>query len=189
MNGRETPVHTIQTPTTMSDPGRCIAESQAAFVDNNEFSGRTRARYMLLALEQARKATPVPSAFCVGAVIVDPSTGDVLSTGYSRELPGNTHAEACALDKLSLSALGRVEGSDMYTTMEPCSVRLSGNTPCVTRILEAGIKRVYVGVEEPKDFVVCEGTRLLRENGVEVVNVPDYAEACLDVARGSESKA
>jgi pyrimidine deaminase RibD-like protein len=142
---------------------------------------------MLVALNEARKATPVPSAFCVGAVIVDPSTGKVLSTGYSRELPGNTHAEACALDKLPPTALEAVDGADMYTTMEPCSVRLSGNTPCVTRILGAGIKRVYVGVEEPKDFVLCEGTRLLREKGVEVINVSDYAEACLDVARGTET--
>jgi hypothetical protein len=53
--------------------------------------------------------------------------------------------------------------------MEPCSKRLSGNGPCVQRILatrEPGdgtsryrIARVYVGAMEPKNFVACEGKR------------------------------
>jgi pyrimidine deaminase RibD-like protein len=159
-------------------------------IDHGYFLGNACRDYMRLALNEALKCTPVPSAFCVGAVIVDPSDGgggQVLSTGYSRELPGNTHAEACALDKLAPELRERLGRCAMYTTMEPCSVRLSGNTPCVQRILDAGIRRVYVGTEEPPDFVVCEGTRLLRERGVEVTNVPDYAKECLDVARRTDS--
>jgi len=75
--------------------------------------------------------------------------------------------------------------------MEPCSVRLSGNTPCVQRILETEIKDVYVGVREPGDFVECEGTRLLRENGRNVWIVVDpedetLGEQCLKVARGEQ---
>ena len=66
----------------------------------------------------------------------------------------------------------------MYTTMEPCSIRLSGNLPCCQSILstlrrpepssgsKAGagvgvrITRVYVGAMEPENFVQCEGMRL-----------------------------
>lgn len=122
----------------------------------------------------------------LGCIIVSPS-GTVLSSGYSRELPGNTHAEQCAIDKIgSPTASGPLlQGASLYTTMEPCSVRLSGNVPCVKRILDTGISTVYVGVEEPRDFVECEGTRMLREAGKRVILVDDdkLSQECLAEAR------
>ena len=54
----------------------------------------------------------------------------MLTTGYSRELPGpgsGTHAEECALRKAGDTA----EGCDVYCTMEPCSKRAS--SPIVRR--------------------------------------------------------
>lgn len=141
---------------------------------------------MRLALSEAKKCVPSPTAFCVGCVISSPSTkpARVVSTGYSRELPGNTHAEQCALDKLSPS--DPLAGLDLYTTMEPCSVRLSGNLPCVDRILalpKGTIKRVFMGVAEPDDFVECKGTRTLKEAGLEVITVEGFMEEALEVAR------
>jgi deoxycytidylate deaminase len=56
----------------------------------------------------------------------------------------------------------------MYTTMEPCSVRLSGNRSCTSRLIEAGVACVVVGEGEPSNFVVCEGTKLLRQAGIKV---------------------
>jgi pyrimidine deaminase RibD-like protein len=65
--------------------------------------------YMKLAILEANKCTPVETAFNVGAILIS-SSGEILSTGfnppritqgYSRELPGNTHAEQCCLLKLS----------------------------------------------------------------------------------------
>lgn len=50
--------------------------------------------------------------------------------------------------------------------MEPCSRRLSGKKTCCERIVESGIKTVYIGAKEPKNFVNCEGDKILRENGV-----------------------
>ena len=41
--------------------------------------------------ECANESIPVDTAYCVGCVIVKNNV--VISTGYSRELPGNTHAE------------------------------------------------------------------------------------------------
>lgn len=48
--------------------------------------------------------------------------------------------------------------------MEPCSERLSGNTPRTNRILECGIGTVIIGVREPPKFVKCKGIELLVEN-------------------------
>lgn len=135
-------------------------------------------RMMRLAITKALHSIPVEGAYCVGAALVSGS-GDLLSTGYSRELPGNTHAEQCCLLKLDGDDIGRAKGGTMYTTMEPCSVRLSGNVPCTTRIIEAGIARVVVGVPEPDNLVVCEGTRLLTEAGIQVDTLEGYQEECL----------
>ncbi|KAI9030425.1 cytidine deaminase-like protein [Hyaloraphidium curvatum] len=133
-------------------------------------------RFMRLAIAEANKSQPVDGAYCVGAVLVA-ADGSVLSTGFSRELPGNTHAEQCCLEKLPDASAARA--GTMYTTMEPCSKRLSGNRPCVDRLVEAGIGRVVVGVPEPANLVVCEGTRILNENGITVDTLVGYEEECL----------
>ncbi len=152
---------------------------------NQHEGGHVHVRFMKMAMDEARKCIYVPTAFNVGAVIVKDEK--ILSTGYSRELPGNTHAEQCALSKL-MSPEGRlderVRGSDVYTTMEPCSTRLSGNLPCVDRLVGAKVGRVFQGVEEPADFVDCVGSSTLREAGIQVVTVPGFQEEALAVARG-----
>ncbi|RCI02608.1 DRAP deaminase [Rhizopus stolonifer] len=132
--------------------------------------------YMQLSIQEAHKSIPAPQAYCVGAALVD-KDGKLLSTGYSRELPGNTHAEECALAKVDASM--DLSDTTMYTTMEPCSVRLSGNRPCTSRIIEAKIKRVVLGVREPPNLVTCEGISLLKREGIQVFIVPDVQEACL----------
>ncbi|GAA99832.1 uncharacterized protein L969DRAFT_84182 [Mixia osmundae IAM 14324] len=140
---------------------------------------------MRLALDEARKCTPVAKAFCVGAVIV--KDGAVISTGYSRELEGNnTHAEQCAIDKLVRA--GRVhetKDSAIYTTMEPCSTRASDPVSCTTRCLQAGFSHVYLAVHEPSDFVECQGTDLLVQEGVTVTVVEGLADEALRIARGN----
>lgn len=130
-------------------------------------SNNAHLKMMLAALQEADHCEAVTTAFSVGCVIAaasasleqptEPLAGvDVLEphalfTGFSRELPGNTHAEECALEKLvrycgrtpemrSSQAVAQAAGNApleliMYTTMEPCSERLSGNAPCVDRIL------------------------------------------------------
>lgn len=143
---------------------------------------------MAQALAVARKSIYIPSAFCVGAIITTPS-GAILSTGYSREQPGNTHAEQVAISKL-LSSSSPVPGqAAIYTTMEPCNIRLSRNKSCVDRILECGwVKKVYVGVMEPADFVENGGKARLEAAGIEYQLVEGLEEECLGVARGEGRK-
>jgi pyrimidine deaminase RibD-like protein len=129
-------------------------------------------------------------------VVYPDEQGIVFSTGYSRELAGNTHAEANALEKARtlLTLPGRSETStssstllhtaSVYTTLEPCSVRTSGLAPCANALIDAGVKEVIIGVKEPDDFVTCEGVKVLRDGGVEVKWVKGLEEECLRVARG-----
>ena len=157
------------------------------------------------ALREAEKCIPTPTAFCVGCVIAtmwpsDTGSSVILATGYSRELPGNTHAEANALTKArnltqsdiaalfpSLDTLPSVDDllhqADVYTTMEPCSIRTSGLPACADALIDAQIKRCYIGVGEPDDFVTCEGARKLKEVGIEVIWLKGMEDECLRVAR------
>ena len=160
--------------------------------------------FLRLALAEARKCVPTSTAFCVGAVITIQGAGQskpmVLATGYSRELPGNTHAEANALAKarsLSPEDILSIDPSlpfgisieqllshcDIYTTMEPCSIRTSGLAPCADALVAARIRTCYIGVGEPSDFVKCEGAQRLRDAGIEVRWMEGLEKECLDVAR------
>lgn len=150
--------------------------------------------YMERALSLAKKSPPKPTNYCVGAVLVDPSTNAILADGYTLELDGNTHAEQCCLIKLS-EKYGVPEERlkdvlprhlALYTTVEPCSKRLSGNVPCAERILRlAGvIDAVYVGVLEPKEFVQDNtGRHALEKAGVTFEHVSGMEEEILRVAK------
>lgn len=76
--------------------------------------------------------------------------------------------------------------------MEPCSFRLSGNLPCVERVLRlaGSIKKVYVGVQEPKKFVSDNtGEKSLADSGIEVMHVSGLEKDILDVATAGHEKA
>ncbi|TYJ53645.1 hypothetical protein B9479_005733 [Cryptococcus floricola] len=181
-----------------------------------------------------------PTAFCVGSTLFLPAAsryygalkayfeafpqsvvgeakGLILADGWSRQIPGNTHAEANALTNLqarfaeisgegeeddksvALSTLSLETASDgeeekkgkkeegegkkgekmprmeevlkdaeCVATMEPCSYRTSGGPSCALELVKAGVRAVYLGVEEPPDFVECEGARILQSGGVQV---------------------
>jgi pyrimidine deaminase RibD-like protein len=74
--------------------------------------------------------------------------------------------------------------------MEPCWVRLSGNLPCVQRIVRTGkIKTVVSGVREPEKFVgENEGRGVLENAGIECVYVPGLEEDILKVATAGHAK-
>jgi pyrimidine deaminase RibD-like protein len=156
---------------------------------------------MRLALSLSRLSPRKPTNYRVGAVLLSRTTNTLLSSSYTLELPGNTHAEQNCLTKLCLrdslpesrvaEAFPAGEEVVLYTTMEPCVRRLSGNVSCVERILGTGIKRVFVGVKEPEVFVGGnEGRRLLEDGGVEVVHVHGLEEEILEVAMaGHEGRA
>lgn len=150
----------------------------------------THKKYMELAIKEAEKCEPTTTAFGVGAVLVSGNT--ILATGYSRELEGNTHAEQNCFAKLTAAETDIPEGSCLYTTMEPCSTRLSGNKPCLDRILEYGqkITTVFVGVMEPATFVKNNvSLEKLQQNDIDYILIPGYEQQCIAAAeKGHETK-
>ncbi|KAI1451258.1 cytidine deaminase-like protein [Annulohypoxylon moriforme] len=155
--------------------------------------------YMKLALSLATKSPPKPTNYRVGAVVVNAATNEILATGYTLELPGNTHAEQCCFEKISerhsvpANRLNEVlpEEVILYTTVEPCSQRLSGNLPCVDRILAIGekIKTVYVGVYEPEKFVSGNSSKQkLEDAGIGFVHVAGFENEILEVATAGHEK-
>ena len=158
---------------------------------------KDRTGYIKLALSLAEQSPPKPTNFCVGAVLVDEATEEIVSTGYTLELPGNTHAEQCCFMKFSKSKkvsedqIGPLlpERCALYTTMEPCAHRASGNVSCVERILQTqgdghgGIKTIYSGVKEPDTFVgENTGRAKLEKAGISCIHVPGMEEDILKVA-------
>lgn len=124
---------------------------------------------MLRAIELAAavrtRTSPNP---WVGAVIAGVN-GEVVGEG-STSHPGGPHAEVTALAAAGDSA----RGGTLYVTLEPCAH--TGRTPpCTDAVIEAGIRRVVVGVEDPDPKVAGRGIAALAAAGVEV-EVTDTAE-------------
>lgn len=118
--------------------------------------------YMRMALELAKKGcghvSPNPM---VGAVIV--KDGRIIGQGY-HERYGQPHAERNALASCTESP----RGADLYVTLEPCC-HYGKQPPCVDAILEAKIRRVYIGSADPNPLVAGKGVKILKDAGVEVI--------------------
>lgn len=137
---------------------------------------------MRRAVAEARRSPAVESAYCVGAVLAGEG-GEVVATGFSREMPGSTHAEQVAFARLDEAGGALVAGAlTLYTTMEPCSRRASSPTSCTERTIARRdrVRRVVIGVLEPAHFVAeCEGVRRLREAGIAVDVLRGMERECL----------
>ena len=97
----------------------------------------------------------------VGAVVVSPD-GVVVGSGYHRRA-GEPHAEVHALRAAGPAA----GGGTLFSTLEPCC-HMGRTGPCVVRIVEAGVARVVVAVEDPHPRVRGGGIRFLQARGLDV---------------------
>jgi diaminohydroxyphosphoribosylaminopyrimidine deaminase/5-amino-6-(5-phosphoribosylamino)uracil reductase len=132
-------------------------------------------RWMRLAVELAWQCPPSRTAYSVGAVIVG-ADGTELSRGFSRENDPLVHAEESALGKLAPGE-PRLAGATVYSTLEPCSQRQSRPRTCTQLIIASGIGRVVIAWREPSLFVAdCQGYELLEQAGLDVTELPAFAE-------------
>ncbi len=111
---------------------------------------------MSLALGEARAAAEsgeVP----VGAVLVDGNSGEILGRAHnqveSRRDP-TAHAELLVISAVA-QRLGqkRLEGADLYVTLEPCPM-------CAAAISFARLRRLYFGAYDPKSGGVEHGAKI-----------------------------
>ncbi|MEN8178057.1 MAG: bifunctional diaminohydroxyphosphoribosylaminopyrimidine deaminase/5-amino-6-(5-phosphoribosylamino)uracil reductase RibD [Pseudomonadota bacterium] len=117
--------------------------------------------YMARAIQLAEKGryTTDPNPR-VGCVLV--KQGEMVGEGYHRRA-GEPHAERNALAMAGEHA----RGATAYVTLEPCCHH--GRTPpCTDGLLEAGVKRVVVAMQDPNPLVAGEGLAILAAAGVEV---------------------
>src|SRR5947209_4942532 len=135
----------------------CALDYLVKFCSNSRTDRTTEAtmgRAIELAASMRASTSPNP---WVGAVI-EPG-------GFegATQPPGGPHAEVVALAQAGEAA----RGATMVVTLEPCAHH--GRTPpCVDAIIEAGIARVVVGIEDPDPNVSGKGITRLREAGIDV---------------------
>lgn len=120
------------------------------------------AHYMNFAIQLANEAkgqtSPNP---LVGAVCVN--NHRIVGMGAHLKA-GKPHAEVHALTMAGEDA----RGSDLYVTLEPCS-HFGKTPPCALKIIDSGVKRVFIATLDPNPLVSGRGVKLLEEAGIEVV--------------------
>ena len=128
-------------------------------------------RYMKRAISLARRGmgrvSPNPM---VGAVLVNKER--IVGEGYHL-YEKKHHAEVVALQIAGPLSVG----ATLYLNLEPCS-HLGRTPPCANRIVEAGVKTVFVAIRDPNPLVDGKGLEILCEQGVCV-----YEGLCQEEAR------
>ena len=124
---------------------------------------------LALAHESIGLSEPNPR---VGCVITAPD-GRVIGRGHTQQA-GGPHAEVMALR--DLQSRGEVSrGASVFVTLEPCSHH--GRTPpCCDALIEAGVARVVVAVQDPNPLVAGQGIARLRAAGIDVTLAADRAD-------------
>jgi len=110
---------------------------------------------MRLALEAARAAAAAGET-PVGAVVLDPATGEVLAVAGNGPIGAHdptAHAEIAAM-RIAAARLGnyRLTGLTLVVTLEPCAM-------CAGAISHARIGRVVFGADDAKGGAVVHGPR------------------------------
>ncbi len=127
--------------------------------DNKELDDlASKEKYMRQALKLAKKAYALDET-PIGAVIV--KDGRIIARGYNRRNTDKSsvaHAEITAIRKAcKITGDWRLEGCEMYVTLEPCQM-------CAGALVQCRIDKVYIGAMNPK--AGCAGS---------VINLLDIA--------------
>ncbi|MBF9152962.1 bifunctional diaminohydroxyphosphoribosylaminopyrimidine deaminase/5-amino-6-(5-phosphoribosylamino)uracil reductase RibD [Novosphingobium jiangmenense] len=104
----------------------------------------------------------------VGAMIV--RDGKVVGRGWT-QAGGRPHAEAGALAMAGDAA----QGATLYVTLEPCAHASARGPSCTSLVLESGLARVVIGVEDPDPRTAGNGIAAMREAGIMAELVPSTA--------------
>ncbi len=98
----------------------------------------------------------------VGCVIV--KDNQIIGEGWHKRA-GQPHAEINALNAIQQNQDSH--GAIAYVTLEPCSH--TGKTPpCANTLIDAGISRVVIAMQDPNPQVAGQGIQRLQDAGIEV---------------------
>ncbi len=128
-----------------------------------------------LAKKTKNKVNPNPK---VGCIIV--KNKRIVGQGF-HEFFGGNHAEINALNQ----AGDKARDSIVFVTLEPCS-SFGKTPPCTRALINAGVKKVVIGVMDPSVKNGGKGVRALRKAGVSV-EVGVLEEECSELIKGFKS--
>ena len=125
----------------------------------HDFTFMTRA--LQLAEQGLFTTMPNPRVGCV--IVKDDSKGKIVIGEGAHLKAGEPHAEVHALKQAGAQA----KGATLYVTLEPCSH--TGRTPpCSQAIIDAGIAKVIVAMQDPNSLVAGSGLAHLKAHNIEV---------------------
>lgn len=117
-------------------------------------------RVLRLAAKASGMTSPNPM---VGAVLA--KNGKLIAEDYHRKA-GTPHAEALVIQKAGEKA----KGATLYVNLEPCCHTDKRTPPCTKAIINAGIKKVVVGMKDPNPKVAGKGIEELEKAGIKVIS-------------------
>lgn len=135
--------------------------------DTKELNPR---KYMEIAIQVMNQSIQEPRqdkvSPKVGAVLIKPDGTE--ETAFRGELRHGDHAEFTLLERKNRSS--QLDGSFLFATLEPCApgARKHPKLGCAERIVNARIKKVWIGIEDPDPTVDRKGIKYLIDHGVEV---------------------
>jgi len=149
---------------------------------------------MRIALEAAQAAAAAGET-PVGAVVVDPASGEVVAIGANQPIGSHdptAHAEIVALREAARKRGNyRLTDLTLFVTLEPCAM-------CAGAISHARIGRLVFGAEDPKGGAVVNGPRFFEqatchwrptvEGGVLAEESSDMLKAFFRARRGTGAK-
>ncbi|MBF0344027.1 MAG: bifunctional diaminohydroxyphosphoribosylaminopyrimidine deaminase/5-amino-6-(5-phosphoribosylamino)uracil reductase RibD [Nitrospirae bacterium] len=113
-------------------------------------------RCLALARRARGQTSPNPM---VGALLY--KDDNVIAVDYHKKA-GTPHAEPLVLKKAGEAA----RDATLFVNLEPCCHRDKRTPPCTDAIIEAGVKRVVIAMEDPNPAVSGKGIEVLNSAGI-----------------------
>jgi ATP-dependent DNA helicase RecG len=127
-------------------------------------------KFMEMAVDEMMKSIQEPrddkTSPNVGAILIKPD--NTIEKAHRGELRQGDHAEFTLLERKNRSV--KLDNSSLFVTLEPCApgARKPPKSSCAERIINARIKRIWIGIEDPDPTVDRKGIKYLLDKGVEV---------------------